>query len=167
MKKSILLFSAVCLFILGSNTKTFAQQSNQTEIGIRFGGYENGLDLKYFTNSSTALEGILGFRPGVVVLTGLYEKQQMAFSEPSLSWYYGVGAHIGGVGRDVYYDRYTGNKYYYANNGLLLGADAILGLEWKIPNIPFSLSGDLHPRLELARGPYLDLEPGISIRFVF
>lgn len=166
MKKLAFILSA-SLFLIGfSASKSLAQANYSTGIGIRGGGYENGLTIKHFTNSSTALEGIIGFRPGVFVITGLYEKHAVAFSEPSVNWYYGAGGHIGSINGDRYYKRY-GNDYYYANNGVLLGADGILGLEWKIPEIPFALSGDLHPRLELARGPYLDLEAALTLRFTF
>lgn len=166
MKKILTLLSAICIILLISS-KTFAQANYKTGIGIRGGGYENGLTVKHFTNSNTAIEGILGFRPGVFVVTGLYEKHATAFAEPSLNWYYGAGAHIGGINAGTYYRRYAGDRYYYVDNGLLLGADGIVGLEWKIPEIPFALSFDLHPRLELIHGPFLDLEPAASLRFTF
>ncbi len=135
-------------------------------VGLRFGGYENGITGKYFINESTAYEGILGFRTGVVVLTGLYEKHAPAFDVPDLKWYFGVGAHIGGINGERY-RRYTGNDDKVYGSGLLLGADAVIGLEWLIPNAPLSLGADLHPRIELAKGPFLDLEPAISIRYIF
>ncbi|MBC7655248.1 MAG: hypothetical protein H7098_12360 [Oligoflexus sp.] len=162
MRKLILsTFTLICFAITVS-----AQSNYKTGVGIRGGGYENGLTIKHFTNSNTAIEGILGFRPGVVVVTGLYEKHAVAFSEPSVNWFYGAGAHIGAIDGDRYYRGYGKNRY-YRDNGLLLGADGILGLEWKIPEIPFALSGDLHPRLELARGPFLDLEAAATLRFTF
>jgi hypothetical protein len=167
MKKSILFLSLSIILMVFSSTKSSAQANYKTGIGIRGGGYENGLTVKHFTNSNTAIEGILGIRPGVVVLTGLYEKHAVAFGEPSVNWFYGIGAHIGSIEGDRYYRRFAGDRYYYDNNGLLLGADGILGLEWKIPEIPFALSVDLHPRLELARGPFFDLEPAASLRFTF
>jgi hypothetical protein len=162
MKKLILsTLVVICITITAS-----AQSNYKTGIGIRGGGYENGLTIKHFTNSSTAIEGIIGFRPGVVVITGLYEKHAVAFSEPSVNWYYGAGAHIGSINGGRYYRGY-GKDRYYNDNVLLLGADGILGLEWKIPQIPFALSVDLHPRLELARGPFLDLEAAATLRYTF
>jgi hypothetical protein len=166
MKKSIFILSVSAFILMMTSAKTFAQSNYNTGIGVRGGGYENGLTIKHFTNSSTAIEGIVGFRPGVIVVTGLYEKHQVAFSEPSLNWFYGAGAHIGAIDAGRYYSRFREDRL-YENNSLLLGADAILGLEWKIPEIPFALSIDLHPRLELARGPYFDLEPAASLRFTF
>lgn len=165
MKKIILLLSAVTFLLVFTNSESFAQANYKTGIGVRGGGYENGLTVKHFTNSSTAIEGILAFRPGVFVLTGLYEKHAVAFSEPSINWFYGAGAHIGAVDGYRRYRGYGEDRFY--DDGLLLGADGILGLEWKIPEIPFALSIDLHPRLELARGPYFDIQPAASLRFTF
>ncbi|ADY53094.1 hypothetical protein Pedsa_2550 [Pseudopedobacter saltans DSM 12145] len=149
------------LFFL--NTKA---QDYTAGVGLRFGGYENGLTGKYFVDENTAYEGILGFRTGVFVLTGLYEKHAPLLDVPDLKWYFGLGAHIGGINGERY-RRYTGNDDKVYKSGLLLGADAVIGAEWLIPNAPLSLGADLHPRLELAKGPFLDLEPAITIRYIF
>jgi hypothetical protein len=167
MKKYVLILSFLIALTLFPFVKSVAQVNYNVGVGLRGGGYENGLTVKYFVNSSTAYEGIIGFRPGVFVVTGLYEEHSVAFSEPSLNWFYGFGAHVGGINSNQDYRRYSGDNYFYNNSSLLLGADAILGLEWAIPEIPFALSMDLHPRLELAKGPFLDIEPAISIRYTF
>lgn len=167
MKKAIFILSFAMVVVVFSSSKSSAQANYSTGVGIRGGGYENGLTIKHFTNSNTALEGIIGFRPGVFVVTGLYEKHVVAFNEPSVNWFYGAGAHIGGIDNGRYYRGYLRNDKYPENNGLLLGADAILGLEWKIPEIPFAISVDVHPRLELAKGPYFDIEPAATLRFLF
>ena len=166
MKKTILLSGIAIVLMAFATVNASAQANYKTGVGIRGGGYENGLTIKHFTNSSTAIEGILGFRPGVVIVTGLYEKHAVAFSEPSLNWFYGAGAHIGAIDEGRFYRGY-GKDRFYADNELLIGADGILGLEWKIPEIPFALSVDLHPRLEFAGGPYLGIQSAASIRFTF
>lgn len=166
MKKSFLNFTVAILLVFGLVNNATAQANYNTAIGARLGGYENGISLKHFIASDTALEGIIGFRPGVFVVTGLYEKQAIAFAEPSLNWYYGAGAHIGGISGNRVYKSY-GNDRYYGDSGILIGADGILGLEWQVPELPISTSLDLHPRLELARGPFLDLEAALTIRYTF
>ena len=157
---------ALLMLIVSLSITASAQSNYNTSVGLRLGGYENGISLKHFISSDTALEGIIGFRPGVFVVTGLYEKQAVAFAEPSLNWYYGAGAHIGGISGDSYYRAY-GKDRYYGDSGMLIGADGILGLEWQLPQLPISTSLDLHPRLELARGPFLDLEAALTIRYTF
>ncbi|RRN76871.1 hypothetical protein EIM50_22470 [Pseudoxanthomonas sp. SGD-10] len=163
MKQRLLLAIVLSFLFFTQQTKA---QDYEMGIGLRFGGYENGITGKYFVDGVTAYEGILGFRPGVVVLTGLYQKHAPAFDVPDLKWYFGVGAHIGGINGERY-RRFTGSDDKVYNSGLLLGADAVIGLEWLIPNAPLSLGADLRPRLELAKGPFLDLEPAISIRYIF
>lgn len=163
MKKFSLILTVISLFAI---TRSFAQANYNTAAGIRIGGYENGLTLKHFTSSSTAIEGIIGFRPGVFVATGLYQIHAVAFAQPSLNWFYGFGAHIGGIDGDRYYRSYGGKKY-YADGGLILGGDGILGLEYTFPEIPLAISADLHPRIELARGPFLNMEAALSIRYTF
>ena len=165
MQKSLLKITLVVLTIILFQSTSQAQ-SYKTGIGARLGGYENGLTVKHFTKSNTAIEGILGLRPGVFILTLLYEKHAKAFNESSLKWFYGIGGHIGSIGRGRYYKRYYDDRY-YNDNTVLLGVDGILGLEWVIPELPISLGADLHPRLELANGAFLDLEPAVSIRYVF
>ncbi len=165
MNKSLLRITLLSLFLFFVKINVNAQ-SYTTGVGIRLGGYENGLTVKHFTDSKTAIEGILGIRPGAFVLTGLYEKHQNAFDVPNLNWYYGIGGHIGGVGKGRNYRRY-GEDRYYDKSGILLGADAILGLEWMVPELPISVGADLHPRLELLNGPFIDLEPALSIRYTF
>jgi hypothetical protein len=166
MREKLLKLVLALGFVFGLTINASAQANYNTAVGLRIGGYENGITLKHFINSDTALEGIIGFRPGVFVVTGLYEKHAVAFAEPSLTWFYGAGAHIGGISENRYYRAY-GKDRYYDNSGILLGADGILGLEWQIPELPVSTSLDLHPRIELARGPFLDLEAALTIRYTF
>jgi hypothetical protein len=146
--------------------KKSAAQDYKTALGVKFGGYENGFSVKHFIEPNTAIEGILGIRNHGAVLTGLYELHQQAFNVPLLKLYYGVGAHLGSVGRGTY-KRFGGDDEFYNDNHLLLGADAVLGLEYKFPETPIAVSLDLNPRLELATGPFFDLAPGLGIKYTF
>ncbi|MGV8880002.1 MAG: hypothetical protein ACOH2A_13335 [Sphingobacteriaceae bacterium] len=159
------LFLSALLFIgLVSIQKSAQAQDYNTAIGLKFGGYENGLSIKHFTSKDVALEGILGFRQKGIVITGLWEKHQTAFNLADLKFYYGFGAHIGSVGR---YKRFNGDNETYGVNKLLLGADGILGLEYVIPNAPIGISLDLNPRVELASGTFFDLAPGLGLKYTF
>jgi hypothetical protein len=162
MKKLLLacLISFGFLFIYN----TSKAQDYNTALGLKFGGYENGISIKHFTNSDVALEGILGFRQKGVVITGLWQKHLPAFNVDQLKFYYGFGAHIGSVGR---YRRFNGDNEDYSSNKLLLGADGVLGLEYVLPNAPIGISLDLNPRLELINGTFFDLAPGLGIKYTF
>jgi hypothetical protein len=157
-----LLIAAAFLFI---GTRSQAQDYKMAA-GLKFGGYENGISGKYFMEPNTALEGLLGFRRGGAVFTGLYEIHQEAFDVPELKFYYGFGAHIGAVGQGTY-RTFSGDDRFYSKAQLLLGADGVVGLEYLIPQSPIAVSFDLNPRIELASGPFIDLAPGLGIKYVF
>lgn len=164
MKKLLSLAVILASFLLIS--KRSAAQDYKTAVGLKFGGYENGLSIKYFMEKSVALEGIIGIRQHGMVITGLYEFHQEAFGVPELRFYYGAGAHIGAIGAGVY-QRFNGANEPYARAQLLLGVDGVLGLEYLIPKSPVALSLDLNPRAELASGPFFDIAPGIGVKYTF
>jgi hypothetical protein len=162
--KKLLLFVLLFGVILFTG-KTSQAQTYQFAAGLKFGGYENGISGKYFVSKDDALEGVLGFRSGGVVITGLYEINQTAFNVDALKFYYGFGAHIGSIGDE--YQRFGSSGRSFANNQLLLGADGVIGLEYMIPKAPIAVSLDLNPRLELASGPFFDLAPGLGVKYIF
>lgn len=140
-------------------------QSYQTAAGLRF-SYEGGVSIKHFTSPTIALEGVLGFRNKGAVVTGLFEIHQSAFDVAELKFYYGVGAHIGGVGKGGY-KVYQGDYRVYTNSSVLFGADAVIGFEYLIPSSPIAVSLDLDPRIELFRGPLFNLAPSLGIKYAF
>lgn len=168
MKKAIYFLFALTVFaFIGNTSKAQQYKPNyQFALGLKFGGYENGISGKYFLDNTTSLEGILGFRSHGLVVTGLYELNVNAFSVPGLQFYYGLGAHIGAIGSGVY-KRFGGDNEYYNNSQVLLGADGVVGLEYVIPNSPIAVSLDLNPRIEFTGGPFVDLAPGLGIKYTF
>jgi hypothetical protein len=168
MKKfTYFLFVLGALLLVGKNSNAQEYKPNYPfALGLKFGGYENGISGKYFMTDATSLEGIIGFRSGGVVITGLYEINQKVFNTEGFRFYYGFGAHIGGVGRGVY-KRFNGDNEDYNSSQILLGADGVIGLEYVIPQSPIAVSLDLNPRLELATGPFFDIAPGLGIKYTF
>lgn len=163
MKKlAYILFFSISFLLIGKRSQA---QDYQTAVGLKFGAYEIGPSIKYFTDKNTALEGILGFRNHGVVFTGLFEKHAQAFGVDKLNFYYGFGGHLGSIGSGVY--RRFGDDEYYNGKHILIGADATLGLEYKIPEAPIAISLDLNPRLELAKGPFFDIAPGLGLKYTF
>ena len=168
MKKTLYFLTILGSFLLitkNSNAQDY-KPNYQFAVGLKFGGYENGISGKYFMNNSTSLEGLIGFRSHGVVFTGLYELNQEAFGVEGFKFYYGFGAHIGSVGAGVY-KRFNGTNEYYNSAQLLLGADGVIGLEYVIPRSPIAVSLDLNPRIELATGPYVDIAPGLGVKYTF
>ncbi len=116
-------------------TTTLQAQDYQSAFGVRL-GYDSGLTYKNFFSIGNAFEGILSASPHHFQLTGLYEYQQPVPGAPNLDWYLGLGAHLGGL-----YDKE------HRDNGFLLGADLIAGVEYIFAQAPFALSLDWKPSI--------------------
>lgn len=167
MKKTLFALFVLSSFLLISARSSAQSNTNyQTALGLKFGGYENGISVKYFPVDNTAIEGVLGFRDHGAVVTGLYELYQEAFGVPELRFYYGAGGHIGAVGSGDY-QRFNGDNEVYNSGHILLGIDGVLGLEYIIPKSPIAISLDLNPRIELATGPFGDIAPGLGLKYTF
>ncbi|MCK9271487.1 MAG: hypothetical protein WC271_12535 [Bacteroidales bacterium] len=163
MKKiSILTFA-----ILLSSVTAMAQYD--FAIGLRTGG-TSGLTLKKM-NPSSAIEGIVGFWYHGLSVTVLWEKHVPAFNEPGFNWYYGGGGHVSFYGDDFDGRGPSWYDHYYDEDGgdLGLGIDGIVGLEYKIPNVPIAFSLDLKPFIEINTegGVHFSPDPGLGIKVAF
>lgn len=156
MKK---LFFALTLFL--STAIAVNAQDYNTGIGVR-GGFSNGLTVKHFLDNNSAIEGILTSRWRGFNITGLYEIHAQAFNTPRLNWYYGFGGHIG------FWDGYRDHPWFEDGTYTVVGIDGILGIEYNIDAIPFNISLDYKPALNLIgyTGFWGD-EVALSIRFIF
>ncbi|MBI3235373.1 MAG: hypothetical protein HYZ42_15280 [Bacteroidetes bacterium] len=171
IKIKIALAFICIMFGINSN----AQNSNQpagsytykNAIGIR-GGVTSGLTFKHFMNQSTTIEGIVSAWPYNFQLTGLYEKYSNT-SVPGLNFYYGAGGHIrtGDYNTTVYH--FKREVIMYRNGETGIGVDGILGLEYKIKPIPFAISLDVKPFLEVTNtgNSYFSFDPSLGIKFTF
>src|ERR1700751_2248134 len=160
-----LLILSTLLFITKSSKAQDYKPNYQVALGLKFGGYENGFSGKFFMTHATSIEGVLGFRSHGLVITGLYEVNQQAFNVEGFRFYYGGGAHIGGVGEGYY--KKVGEDELYTSSHILFGIDGVIGLEYVIPKSPIAVSLDLNPRVELASGPFFDIAPGLGIKYCF
>lgn len=166
MKKLITII-AIC-----TGTGLFAQSNYNTAIGLR-AGETSGLTIKHFIGDQTALEGILGAWRHGFSATLLFEKHQSISNLGALNLYYGAGGHL--AFENSYYNRYyyENRKYYYydyySKGGMGIGIDGIIGLEYKIPNIPVAFSLDLKPFVEFNTngGVWTSIDPGLGIKVAF
>jgi hypothetical protein len=140
-------------------------------IGLR-AGETSGFIFKHFFGMNQAGEGIFSVSPNAVGLTGLYEKYVPFVSIPALNSYYGAVAHATfGTGR-LYYVYREGNRFYnYRSNypGFGAGLDGVVGAEYKIPRIPFAISFDIKPFVELNNASviFTAFDPSIGIKVTF
>lgn len=183
MKNTNLISAVLLATILSSTQFAAGQQTNpdpmrpaigkssyNTAIGLR-AGETSGMTIKHFMSERDAFEGIIGMWPYALGVTALYERHETAFNLEGMNWYFGGGGHATfGTGRVYYWDRY-GDRYYYRyrSGNMGLGVDGILGLEYKIKAIPFALSLDIKPFMEVNTdgGLYLSLDPGFGIKVAF
>lgn len=172
MKKIILAFG----FLLLLQTLGFGQMEMATGerykfgVGIRGGWVDNGLDLKYFLDKGNghALEGIVSPLWGRIGATVLYEKQQALtlVDVPGLDWYFGIGGHM------RYFGANWGNSLGWYNynghgDGLHLGIDAIIGLEYKFLDLPIAAGVDFKPFYELDLDAKGYIQSDVSLKVLF
>ncbi|MDY0100128.1 MAG: hypothetical protein RBR81_13100 [Bacteroidales bacterium] len=149
------------LFLSIAFSSVTIAQDYRTGIGLR-AGVPYGLTVKHFLTESNALEGILASRWGGFIITGLYENEHWTGEYPGLNWYWGFGAHLGfwSVGSNPRVDE--------TYSGSVIGADAILGIEYTFDEIPLNLSFDLLPTVNLiGYSGWGGINGALSIRYVF
>ncbi|MFA9390119.1 MAG: hypothetical protein ACERKD_09945 [Prolixibacteraceae bacterium] len=156
MKKIIL----TLMVVFGLSSVNFAQDYN-TGIGLR-AGFSNGLTIKHFIGSNTALEGLISSRWQGIEITGLYEIQNRIPNAERLNWYIGFGGHIGS---------YNGDKASWGDPGTsytVLGLDGIIGLEYNFIEVPFNISLDWKPEFNVfGYSGFWGDGGALSIRYIF
>ncbi|MES2559391.1 MAG: hypothetical protein V4590_06600 [Bacteroidota bacterium] len=154
------------IFPFTTQSQSINSGSYHTAIGLRAGG-TSGLTVKHFISSGAALEGIIGIWNNAFSITGLYEKHS-GTGTAGLNWYYGGGFHVAAENNRYYRNRYY-YRDYYSDGGVGIGIDGILGIEYKIIPIPFAISLDVKPFIDVNThgGAFFSLDPGLGIKFVF
>lgn len=129
-------------------------QDYKTGLGVRLSTagavVNNAITFKYFLNEKSAIEAQFAFGDPTA-LGVLYEVHKPVNNTEGLKWFYGGGGYIG-----------------FSKPDPLLGAQGVVGLDYKFPNLPLNLSLDWKPELNIA--PDINFEPsalGLSIRFTF
>jgi hypothetical protein len=149
MKKTGIIFTLFFIVVSATNVNA---QNYKTALGIRLSNDDaivnNSISLKYFFSNSTAIEGLLSF--GDPIALGVLLEKHKPVGTTGLSWFYGGGAYIGfGDSKNI-------------------GAQGILGLDYKLPSIPVNFSLDWKPELNIVKETIFEpAAVGVSIRFAF
>ena len=145
MKKFIAFFA--CLVLAAGSVSA---QDYQHAAGVRLGVSSGAFTYKQPINGN-AIEAMLWVNwDSGFALAGLYEWSMPIITE-GFNLYYGAGVHLG-----VFSENFA------------LGIDAILGIEYKIPSVPFALSLDYKPSLSLLPDVGVDfVNLGLGIKFTF
>ena len=149
-------------------TSTTAGQSftgdYHAAIGLR-AGETSGVTFKFKSGGASKVELLAGLWSDWLSLTALYEKNVQAFSVDGMNWYYGGGGHVSFATGSYY----SSGRHFTRGEDYALGIDGVVGLEYKIPPIPFAVSIDIKPLLEIYRNGdiYVGIDPGIGVKFTF
>jgi hypothetical protein len=149
MKKLMLFF---CFLVLFSTAVLAQRKSNVTgyssAIGAKF--YPAAFTYKHGLGGNVKAEGLIYFWSGAR-FTGLVEWYHYIQGLPGLTWYIGPGAHI----------QFTNKNTYY------FGLDGVIGLDWKINNVPLNLSLDWQPSYDFgSNGEFKGGFGGLGLRYV-
>ena len=147
--KKIIAFAAALFFAAAITTNASAQEYNHAA-GVRIGASSGAFTYKQPLDAN-AIEAMLwvNWNSGFS-LAGLYEWSMPVITN-GFNLYYGAGAHLG-----VFSQKFA------------LGLDVILGLEYKIPSVPFAVSFDYKPSISLLPSAGVDfVDFAIGIKFTF
>lgn len=161
MKKFILSTFVFTVLFLSANAQRGSLGSDyKTAVGIKF--YPGAVSVKSFINGNKAIEGLgyffnYGFR-----VTGLYEIHGDINGAEGLKWYVGPGAHIG------FWNNTWKDKYPTRDNGVAIGVDGVLGLDYKFKGAPINVSLDWQPSFNFVGYNYFEGGwGGLGIRYTF
>ncbi len=118
------------------------------------------ISYRSFYTRNKAVEGIGFVSLDGFQLTILNEKYTPFSNAENLTWYIGYGGHF-----NLWSERYKLNNP-SKSAGVAVGADGMLGLDYKLKNAPINLSVDIQPAFNFVGASYFDLGwGGIGIRY--
>jgi hypothetical protein len=141
----------LCILAVAASFSCQAQDYKMA-LGVRFSNkapvINNSISFKYFFTEKTAAEALFSF--GDPLALGLLVEQHKPLLTNHFNYFYGGGVYAG----------FSGTR--------TVGFQGVLGLDYKIPLIPFNLSLDWKPELNVSKE--FSFEPaalGLSARFTF
>lgn len=159
MKKIAVILAFACTALV-----SYAQKGENL-IGVR-GAVGAGITFQHYLDDSKAIELLFHSRWAGFSLTGLYQVHKPFLDVDGMKWYYGVGAHIGTYPFRDGRGRWSDDDW--SGSRTVIGADAIVGLEYFFDDIPFQISLDWKPAIHLiGYSGFWGDEGGLGIRYIF
>lgn len=160
MRKFLLLLSLSVLLVL-SNEKVSAQKgstggSYNSGVGMRVdfgtGGTLVGISGKHFFNPNNAGEAYLLFGSGSTAIGAEYQYHGSIQNAEGLKWYAGLGPNI----------------LFYKGGGTDVLFRPLVGLDYKIVNVPLNIGFDWRPAFQVTHGTTFQAARfGIAFRYAF
>jgi len=154
MKKLFLLIIVSLAYIVNLNAQQY-----KTALGIRLSSKDavvnNSVSFKQFFNEKTAIEALFTFDKRTAI-GALLEVHKAIPSTEGLKWFYGGGVYLG-------FDADKTNP-----SRSLMGAQGVVGLDYKFSNLPINLALDWKPELNIIDN--INFEPSaiaFTMRFTF
>ncbi len=144
-----------CLILLASQHINAQDNSDSYNNAIGVKLYPGAITYKTSNDGRKYFEGQAAFFKKGFRATVLYEIHNEISALDGLRWYYGTGPHLG----------FYRSKYY--NGSTMIGIDAVLGLDYKLPGTPLNFSLDWQPSFEFGDGSGFDGWGGLAVRFAF
>ncbi len=146
----------VLMFALFLSSNMALGQDYKTGLGVR-GGLFTGFSVKHFTSQQDAIEGVIAWHYQGLLVAGMFQRHARAFDAPGLNWYYGGGGHLG------FYNRRHTPWFGSTQTGTFttFGVLGVVGLEYKIEEIPISIGVDFTPALNIIG--HIGFWPGAGI----
>ncbi|MFY0599207.1 MAG: hypothetical protein JXR03_06015 [Cyclobacteriaceae bacterium] len=168
--KGIVFLAAFLLIAISGNAQQYEQSG-----GIRM-GHTSGLTYKKFIHKEEAVEFLLSGRKNGIQVTGVYtfhKPMEVSFNE-NFYVYYGVGVHVG-------YEKYNNLRKIATSfdpprfeqeedNYIVMGADAILGIEYRWLSVPVTVGFDIKPYFNFIGMRYSRVkfwDAALSVKYVF
>ena len=153
------------VLLISTASGLFAQSTGseyKTALGVKI--FPGAVTLKHFVSTNIALEGLAYFYNDGFRFTGLYEIHGNITGANGLKWYVGPGAHFG-----AWNDRWRkNNKSYNGPNNFTFGVDGVIGLDYKFNGVPFNVSLDWQPSINLVGyGRFEAGWGGLAFRYTF
>lgn len=154
----------VTLLMAGMAASTTVNaQDYRTALGVRLSSasaaVNNSVSFKQFITNTTAIEGLLSF--GDPLAIGVLIEKHKPLAAAGLSYFYGAGGYL------AFTKTYNPNKQRNETDPSI-GAQGIIGLDYKFSGIPLNLSLDWKPELNIVSD--INFEPavvGLTARFTF
>lgn len=144
MKQGVGIIICVCLL----SCQAVAQKYS-TALGLRFGNQNYGITVKQRIFKTVAVEGLMTAGERELLGTFLVVNHFPILGR-GLNLYAGGGGHLGGL-KDF---------------GPVLGIDAMVGLEVKLPFMPLTVSADFKPAYHILHEDWFDASTAVSVRYI-
>ena len=154
----------VCLLVaVTASTNLVSAQDYKTALGVRLSSsnamQNNSISIKQFINEKMAIEGLFTF--GDPLALGALLEFHKPLSAAGLTYFYGAGGYIGFI-------KTVNTTTQKSSTDANFGAQGVIGLDYKFNNIPWNLSLDWKPELNIVSD--INFEPaaiGFTARFTF